>query len=1249
MPVVQISSALPPVISGGTSSLFSDIDVHLSSPLTRRRRRIPLFDDDEDDEEEEEDDDAAEHASGSGRARAYNAAKASVTFQDLDEDDGDEGAHTLTALGTGSVSSSSTITGMARRPRIGRLDSSGSFVGSDPGVSNLDMDPDRERRSSVAGPSSASSSSLKVISRSASLRIVSRAAGAPGSSSLADHFDPNDQRIRRVGAKGSSSLDLSHGSGRIGSSLAGNRGTRSGEGEGSMSLSSLGGVGGVRAFGSSLSRAPPIPVPVSSSTSSSSSRDSSDSSSSNSSRPRPPPLESINTSIHSSGSSLSDREQLPSAGGMSSTTTGTTSSSRTSTSSSDAAVFSLRSLGSHRNSTDSSISSLNDELGGTGGNGLFFSADGLGAFVRSAKGKQKVQVQTSVLEQWDESDRTSVAGDRDVDQELEPGQQQWLENDADTETATSPSTVQADHPDPVADSISTTAGIDGGVAGALAVDTPEPTPSEATLEPVQSETSTSSVSAETDILSASSPLDLRHPPQALQIPTIKDAMSFLNAPSSPRAQPVPEFFSETASSSTDTARPMMTDALEGGLLTLPAGQEGELQSGRQGRHSISPRRFSDRTRPTPSPDVFDQRALPDDQPPQQQQQTEDQSFKLSVETGATAQSTSGSLSMDSIPRIGGTGSTSAYGVRSPGMPIPLALPTTTTSSSLVGPSSGTRAAVSGASYAYGYGYDSSGHGQAHAGLVGDAYGEAHLPRRHSGIFLQRTRSALSIGRRPDVNTSFGGGGHGHHHLRAGRKGASSTTSRSGGQGVAMGGMGGGVVGSSSHLDAVWDQGSGSGSSAAELQADFWASAPFSALEARNRAFGLTKGTAGGQEQLLFKDGTGPYASSISDLPRNTPWAIAVSQPASPRVSAFNPSMGALLSPSMLRSGFIGGFNFTPLPAAIAPAAGPGKADVGATKLPAAGVDVHEGSSSKSEEREVAADDDQAGAKNLASDPQARKNVNMAEFGVMQPSSLSMFSTVPATSSSSSLGNMPTSTSTNSTASSSSSGSRSIPPSRRGSRLVLPPLEERRAITPDEIEAAAARAHAANGGGTAVSAPATTESFLAGSVSHPIGFGWGHARSHHHVHALSGPAGVSARPLPLAIAVPSPVVEAPAVLGGAGAGAGAAEAGLPVSAIGMGVRPLTLVGLHPGSPLTAEPGETLAVLTNAGTPVGESGGGSTVLPTRPVLTRAMTNVHYTPTTEEWSRFLARQGVGLSPHPSPSAASVSGASTGRNRTR
>ncbi|KAL9939315.1 hypothetical protein V8E36_002128 [Tilletia maclaganii] len=98
---------------------------------------------------------------------------------------------------------------------------------------------------------------------------------------------------------------------------------------------------------------------------------------------------------------------------------------------------------------------------------------------------------------------------------------------------------------------------------------------------------------------------------------------------------------------------------------------------------------------------------------------------------------------------------------------------------------------------------------AHMTAFGDAYGEAHLPRRHSGVFFQRTRSALPIGRRPDVNTSFGVGGH-----ELGRAGARK-------------------AGASSGADA-----SGGGSddaSQTDLQADFWASGPFIALEARNRA------------------------------------------------------------------------------------------------------------------------------------------------------------------------------------------------------------------------------------------------------------------------------------------------------------------------------------------------------------------------------------------------------------------------------
>ncbi|KAL9937752.1 hypothetical protein V8E36_003297 [Tilletia maclaganii] len=91
----------------------------------------------------------------------------------------------------------------------------------------------------------------------------------------------------------------------------------------------------------------------------------------------------------------------------------------------------------------------------------------------------------------------------------------------------------------------------------------------------------------------------------------------------------------------------------------------------------------------------------------------------------------------------------------------------------------------------------------------DAYGEAHLPRRHSGVFLQRTRSALSIGRRPDVNTSFGVGGHEHGRAGARMAGASSGADASGG--------------GSDHASQT------------DLQADFWASGPFSALEAWNRA------------------------------------------------------------------------------------------------------------------------------------------------------------------------------------------------------------------------------------------------------------------------------------------------------------------------------------------------------------------------------------------------------------------------------
>ncbi|KAE8210497.1 hypothetical protein CF327_g5638 [Tilletia walkeri] len=1256
MPVVQISSALPPLISGGTSSLFNDADVQLSSPLTRRRRRTPLFDDDEDDEEEDENEaQRATSSSGSGSTRAaYKASRASLAFEEIDEDEGDEGAHTLPALGRGSTSSSSTIVGNTQIRRLARFDSVGSLAGSDPGVSSLDMGSDRQRRSSVAGPSSASSSSLKVISRSASLRIVSRASGAPAGSSLADQFDPDDQKIRRVGGKGSSSLDLSHGDHSGTSSQANDKGSSSGEG--SMSLSSLGGVGGVRAFGSSLSRASPIPVPASSSTSSSSSANSSASSSSIPPRPRPPPLESINTSVHSSGSSLSDREQLPSAGGLSSTTTRTTSSSRTSTSSSDAAIFSLRSLGSHRNSTDSSISSLDESGGGAGGiSGSTRSADGLGAFVRSSKGKGKSQVHGSVQEQWDDSDRTSVAEVREVEQELEPGQEQWQEHDADTEVATSPSTVQADHSDPVSESVPNYAGIREGATDALEVLDNNVTPSEPAQQPVQAQDQTQSSPGRKDILSDSSPLDFRRPSHALQIPIIKDAMPFLKVPDSSPGK-MDSDWSETASNSTETTK-AISDGPEGDeLFTRSPDHDELLRGGRHGRHSLSPRRFSDRVRPTPSPDMFDQQPLLDEKKAQETQGAHTQSG-----TAVQDENKLGGLTINIVPNVGSSSSGgSSHRARSPGIAPLSAYPgSSKSSSSLVGPSSGTRAAVSGASYAYGFGYDS---GSPHA----DAYGEAHLPRRHSGVFLQRTRSALSIGRRPDVNTSFGTGGHAHG--RAGRKGASSSTSRSSGQG-----------------EAVWDQGGGgAGSSAADLQADFWASAPFSALEARNRAFAMTAKAGAGSLSQEQRSGPG---SSVSGVPRFAPApAVAVSQPASPRLSAFTPNMGALLSPSILRSGFIGGFNFTPLPAAVAPAGAPGAKAGGATvKVATAGPDAQAGSGKDEEgkgdgqersrraqtavtlplgtlppHKQPSTGDEMGEAKVSDSSAQIGPSLDMTESGILPrvrsgSGSFSNLATVSSsTSSSSSMSNInaAANVSSNTGSTTSSSGPRSIPPSRRSSRLALPPLEERRAITPDEIVAAtnAVGAAAAAGGATSTPPTPSSESFSGSSLSHPTGFGFGHARSHHHVHALSGPAGIPTRSLPLAVAVPS-VMEAPAALGGAGA----SLAEVPASPFGMGVRPLTLAGILPGSSYLTETGETSAAVSptnaSAGGVGGESGSGGG-LPPRPILARALTNVHYTPTTEEWSRFLARQGVGLSPHtsPNPVAASVSGASaSGRGRTR
>ncbi|KAL9931932.1 hypothetical protein V8E36_009247 [Tilletia maclaganii] len=1321
MPVVQISSALPPLISGGTSSLFSDA-VSRPSPPTRRRRRTPLFDDSDDDQQASEQHTLRHVLSSSSNAglmaspissTSTTQTPVSVSAEDEEEDFGDEGAHTLSALSA----SKSRRRGGGGGGGAQRYDSIASLAGSDPGVGDLtapqvsagagNTADHRQRRSSlidtsrsdVAGPASASSSSLKVVSRASSLRIVSRSSGGPAGSSVVDHLWEGGQGASADGGELSTSANASgSGSGPGRSSSSG-----SGSGEGSMSLSSLGG-GGVRAFGSSLGRASSMSsTPGSSSagliSSPSTKQRSLASSSTLSQRTRPPVLESINTSIPSTASSsLSDREPMPSSAG------GYQSSSRTSTSSSEAAAFSLRSIGgSHRNSTDSSISSLNDELASKsregGGLGGSFARSSFSSVGKGGKGRllmQQQQPKGRVLERSDDSDRTSIAEVRDMEAGSTDGDGDGSgagksgldgaerESNADTETD-SPDTVQAEN-------VTWGAGLKMTPQTERAVQA-ESDPS--TFEPTTPASPPMASSAPLTLPNSPdlSVIDFRRASHALQIPLIKDALRPDRPPDSTESSAdgqsreergradtahMPSAHIRTATVGSDGSALFSFGSGAGADPVASLGKH--LDDARLVRHSRSPRRFSDRARPSDFSASMDPPGVPllAQEAQADRQSTSPRRTGTNVESvlGTSAPAAASLSPSITIPAALG-GSNGSVRLRAAGLAPLSAYPgSSASSSSLIGPSTGTGAAVSGASYAYGYGYGGAGAPAsqlqqpqhpaaaattpAHMTAFGDAYGEAHLPRRHSGIFLQRTRSALSIGRRPDVNTSFGVGGHRHGHGRAGARKA----------------------GASSGVDA---SGGGDHASQTDLQADFWASAPFSALEARNRALALAA------------QGTGTSASSSSSGPglgfqRHAGGAIggnrgssmmAVSQPASPRLQAVAAPSSGMFSPTMLRSGFIGGFNFTPLNSSTpiaAPVASGSGLGLGSRYDTGAG-------GGETGRFESAVESGVAGrtvnftlgpvpARLQAQTGAIADSSQQASQRDGLPLSASSLSTLDAVNPdrSASLSDVPSSNVANAipipSVDPGSSGeginvsatsSRSIPPSRRSSRLALPPLEERRALTPDEIE------EAQQAGG-----PAIADTFLGSPLlaaqqqqrqqslgqiqqsphqhSHPHSH-----HHHHHFHALSGPAGLSPRPAALS---PSATALESFVGGGGGGG-----------------RPISWVGLPASSPLTAEPSEALpfahleaeasASATGAAAnrprlsthsdhqqqqPLHSPGGSVQGHGARPGLARAMTNVQYTPTTEEWSRWLARQGVvGLGVSSSSSSSLNTGGATGRGRTR
>ncbi|KAK0546347.1 serine/threonine protein kinase [Tilletia horrida] len=573
----------------------------------------------------------------------------------------------------------------------------------------------------------------------------------------------------------------------------------------------------------------------------------------------------------------------------------------------------------------------------------------------------------------------------------------------------------------------------------------------------------------------SSTLDFRRPSHALQIPIIKDALPHVSMPASSSSS-IPQ--------STQQQKAPVAAELE-----LP-----QISNNLQRVSSRSPRRYSDRVRPSPPVEAQEEGT---------ERRIRPQRIELSLSTGDVR----GSQSLASAPVLDiqmGRASTSA------GLGAPLFA---TSAESVPEPSTLSGAAVSGASQAYGYGSQLH-HG--HFQGLGDAYGEAHLPRRHSGIFLQRTRSALSIGRRPDMHTSFGGGGHAH---KGSARKASNNQSEAG----------------MLNEDELRRR----------QQTAYWASAPFSALEERNRAL------AAAQEATQSAGGRAPPAwqslnnqGSDSGHPtRNNARNLmsAVSQPGSPRMTPLAHSPVPMLSPSILRSGFIGGFNFTPLPA------------------PVSGVEP---------------------AKPRGSDPGAEASRLGRESGIgpglvgttvslgTLPARKGPISTAAAVVDSEAGVRLP-----DSGAAAAAAAARSIPPSRRSSRLALPPLEERRAITPDEIIAA--------------QVGATGEAVF--GLAAPGGI-------------VSSDPEASSAPLaaPAAAAVPT----------------------------------------HPDNGLASLNMTPVVGSTSAFAPTSAGLLESSAL-NRPALARAMTNVQYTPTTEEWSRFLASQGVGVS---APANASPAGAASG-----